>query len=244
MTGTDRPRRTGYSAYFFSTAVLGTLLIAVSCYQVCGEGIDFRWLVLTALTVISANATLKLPGIKSKISVADTFVLMSIIFFGPASGCITAAVEALSGSIRCATKVRRLKFALFNIGNVAMCAFVAGQMFFLVWSKGPLYRDSESGFAGLFPAAVILALGYYLLNSGTVALMVALDSHGSTYRIWKENFVWHAVNYFACTLAAVFISIHGSLISAPTLATAGLVVMTIYAGYKNHLGRLAANPNG
>jgi hypothetical protein len=105
--------------------------------------------------------------------------------------------------------------------------------------KEPLYQDPKMALAGLFPAAVVLALSYYFLNSGTVALMVALDSDGSAYRIWRENFVWHAVNYFACTFAAVLISVHGSLITPYTLMAAGLVVMTIYACYRNLLGRFA-----
>jgi hypothetical protein len=243
MTGTDGSRRKGYSAYFFSTAVVGSVLVAVSCYQVYREGIDLRWLLLAALTAISANAPLKIPGITSKISVADIFVLMSMIFFGPAAGCIMAAVEALSGSVRSATKARRLKFALFNIANLSLCAFVAGQIFFLVLGKGPLVHDPVTGFAGLFFAAVILALGYYLLNSGTVALMVSLDSGQNAYLIWKENFLWHAINYFACTFAAVLISVHGSLITPHTLLGAGLMVMTLYAGYRNILGRFTANPH-
>lgn len=242
MTSNPRSRSKAFLTYFFSTAVLGIVLIAVSCYQVSHTGIDFRWLILVALTGIAANATLKIPAINSKISVADTFVLTSMIFFGPAAGCIAAALEAFSGSIRGSTKARRLEFALFNIGNVAICAYLAGQMFFLVLGKGPLHHNPEMTLAGLFPAAVILALSYYLLNSATVALMVALESRKSACCIWKENFLWHAINYIACTFGAVLITVNGSLITPLTLAAAVLVVMTIYVGYRNVLGRIAPNP--
>ncbi len=243
MNSNPRSRSKAFLTCFFTTAVLGIVLIGISCYQISHMGVDYRWLILLALTGITANSTLKIPAINSKISVADTFVLTSMIFFGPAAGCIAAAIEAFSGSVRAATKARRLEFALFNVGNVAACAYLAGQTFFIVLGKGPLYHNPEMTLAGFFPAAVILALSYYLLNSGTVALMVALESHKSACRIWKENFLWHAINYIACTFAAVLITVNGSLITPLTLLAAVVVVTTINVGCRNILGRIAPSPH-
>lgn len=112
-----------------------------------------------------------------------------------------------------------------------------------LWAGRRLHRNPEVALAGLLPAAVILALSYYLLNSGTVALMLALESHKGVCRIWKENFLWHAINYFACTFGAVLITVHGSLITPLTLGAAVLVVMIIYVGCRNILGRIAPNPH-
>lgn len=214
--------------------------MATSCYRVFHQALDPRWLVLAVLTMLVAAFALKIPGINSKISVADTFILINLIVFGPAAGCITAALEALASSLRCATVSRRLEFALFNFGNGAICTYFSGLIYFLVLRNGPLYQNHEVTFTGLLPSAGVLALSYYLLNSGTVAIMVALESRRNIVRIWKENFLWCSINYFAGTLGAIFIATNGDLITSPNLIMAGLMVVTIYAVHRSVLGKLAA----
>ena len=92
-------KKPGRSIYLFTLAATGLILTAVSGWQLYPEGISLPWLLLTGLAAVSANASLKIPGVDSRISVADTFVLTSIIFFGPAAGCLSAAVEAIAGSL-------------------------------------------------------------------------------------------------------------------------------------------------
>ena len=242
MTSTLRPHRPPiYWFYLYWTAWLGFIVVALSSYQVLSKGIDYRWAVLTALTIIVGSCTLKIPGVNSKISLGDTFVLMSLIIFGPAAGCIAAALEAFSGSIRCKTRTRRLEFIMFNTGNIATCAYISGLMYSFVQGRGPLHHDPGALFAGSLPAALVLALSYYLLNSGTVAIMVALESRKSVYRIWKENFLWQSVNYLACAFGAVLLSNNGDPVTPLVLAPAGLVVTIIYASYRTVLGKMAAN---
>jgi len=242
MASTLRSRQPVYWIYYIATAMLGIAVISRSCFQVFSESMDYRWMILTALVLIVGSFTLKIPGTQSKISVADTFVLITMICFGPAAGCLTAMLEALAGSMRNATTARRWEFALYNASNVAICAYLSAQLYFLVLGRGPLLKDPGISLVGSFPAAVILALAYYLSNSGTVATMVALERKMNVYRIWRNHFVWHSVNYFACTFGAVLIAFNGSLMTPATMVAAGLVVTTIYAGYTNVLGKLAANP--
>jgi uncharacterized membrane protein len=58
---------------------------------------------MAVLAGIVATFALKIPGINSKISVADIFIFINVIFFGPPAGCLSAAIEGLAGSIRCST---------------------------------------------------------------------------------------------------------------------------------------------
>lgn len=239
-----RSRQPAYLIYFFSTATLGFTLLALSCHQVLDRGMDSRWIAMAGLTLLVGSFTVKIPGTNLKVSVADTFVLINMILFGPAAGCITAALEAFAGSIRSSSRSRRWEFTVFNMGNCALCAYLSGSVFFRSLGSGPLSRGPAANLAGLFPSAVVLALCYYVLNSGTVAIMVALESRKSAYRVWKENFLWHPVNYLVCTLGALLISICGDLITAPALIALGLVVLTIYSAYRIVLGRLASEVGG
>ena len=211
MTSTFRHARPPvYWTYLYSTAWLGFIVIAVSLYQVMSRQMNYQWLGLTALTIVVANCTIRIPGINSKISLSDIFVLLILILFGPAAGCISAALEALSGSLRCATKTRRLEFLMFNTGCVGLCAYISG----LIYSA--VHGTTLMRLAGSLPAALVLALSYHLLNSVTVAIMLALESRQSVYTIWKENFLWLSVNYLMCGFAAVLLACNGNAMT-PTI---------------------------
>jgi len=240
MTTTFSSRQTSYKIYFFSTAALGFVLMAFCYYQTLLSGLDTRWMVLAALTLMVASFTLKIPGLNSKISVADTFIMINLIFFGPAVGCITAALEAFAGSLRSSTVSRRLEFTLFNMGNGAICAYLSGLIYFQVLGSAPLCQAPTIAVADLLVAAVILALAYYLLNSGTVALMLALESRKGFCGIWRANFLLYSLNYFASAFGAALIALNGNLITLINLLAAGLVVTILYAAYRILHGKLAA----
>ncbi len=228
-------------AYFLSTVMLGFALIGFCYHQVLSAGLDSRWMILAALTIMVAAFTLKIPGVNSKISVADTFILLNLIFFGPAIGCLTAALEAFGGSLRSSTVSRRLEFTLFNMANAAICTYVAGRVYFLALGGGPLVQNRTATLAGVLPAAVLMAAGYFLLNSGTVALMVALESSKNFIRIWKSSFLLYAANHFVSALGAAVIAMNGDLITPVSLLAAGFTAMAIYAAYRLIHGRIAAH---
>jgi hypothetical protein len=244
MIGTAKtPRPPIYWVYLYSTAWTGFILIAVSLYGMFSTAIDYRWVVLTAMAVLVATRTLRIPGINSKLSIADIFVLTNIILFGPAAGCVSAALEGFIGSLRCATKARRLEYVMFNTGNVAICAFLSGLTCSMVQGMR-LNPQPATAFTGSFSAALVLALTYHLLNSVTVSMMLSVESHKGVYGIWKENFLWLVVNYLTCAFGAALLSHSGETVTPALLATVGIVVIVVYGSYRAVLGKLAACPRG
>jgi hypothetical protein len=161
---------------------------------------------------------------------------MNMILFGPAAGCIAGALEAFAGSMRCKTKARRVHFVLFNTGNVALCTYVSGLVYCAIRPATRMPGFLLAGFA--------LALCYYLLNSWTVSLMLALDSGHGVCRIWKENFLWMSGNYLACSVAAILLTHSGTPATPLVLSVAGIVVLIIYTSFRTALERLAANAGG
>jgi hypothetical protein len=211
-----------YRSFLYGTVALGCIAIGVSCYQVSRGSLDVRWLVLTVLTAIVASFSLKLPGVSSKVSVADTLVLVSAILFGPAAGCLSAAVEALVGSLDCATRERRFEFLTFNTASIAACVYLAGHVYVLFGMGKPL------GPARLVPSALVLAMSYFLLNSMTVAAMVSLERHKSVYRIWRDNFLWQSLNFAASGFAAALVALGGNVLTPSSLIAMGFFLAIVH----------------
>src|SRR5207342_1903426 len=44
---------------------------------------------------------------------------------------------------------------------------------------------------------LVLAVLYFLLNSWLIAVAVALEQRGSTFNVWRRNFLWLSLNYLS-----------------------------------------------
>src|SRR5437867_4115216 len=123
-------RHPAFYPYMFAIDLLGIAIIALCAIRLSDGSTSFQWIILASLTVLTGSFTVKIPGIHSKISVADTFVFTNIILFGPAAGAITAALDGLMGSVRMSPSTRRLGYMLFNMTAMALSAFAGAEVFF------------------------------------------------------------------------------------------------------------------
>jgi putative nucleotidyltransferase with HDIG domain len=90
----------------------------------------------------------------------------------------------------------------FNVVAPASSLWAAGHMFFLVSGATPL-ATSETPIGPLMPALMLMAGVYFLLNSGLIAVAVALESKRPPVRIWYEHFLWLSIGYFAAASVAL-----------------------------------------
>ena len=212
--------------------------IALLLIDVLRSRITTEWLILALLAACAGLVGIRIPGIKIKITLADTFVFANTILFGPVVGGITAALDGLSGSLRCRSKARRVEFALFNMAAMALSAFVAGGVFFKLLGSGPLFRAERVALGALFLPALSLAILYYLLNALSVSAIVALEKETSILKIWRENLLWGIADYVTCALGAVFLAA-GILAITPAIAIAvALLLASIYATCKAFAERI------
>jgi hypothetical protein len=218
--------RPAYRRFHYFMVVLGCLFITLLVQDIFKDRIGFQWLVLAALAVAAGSITIKIPGIKIKFSLADTFVFANLILFGPVIGGLTAALDGFGGSLRCKTKGRKLEFMLFNIASMALSAYAVGEVFFWILGQGPLYIKPVPATARFFLPAMLLAVSYYILNATGVALIVALQEKLSLLRIWTNNLVWGLAVSTASSLAGVFVAT-SILTITPTIATAILLIMAL-----------------
>jgi uncharacterized membrane protein len=231
-------KRPAYRRFHYFMVALGLGLIFLLTLDVLRDKVSYQWMIVAVLAACAGFITVKIPGIKIKITIADTFVFANTILFGPVVGGITAALDGLAGSLRCKSKARRWEFTFFNMGVMAVSAFSAGAIFFRLLGSGPLYQARVLELGDTFLPALVLAISYYLLNALGVAIIVALQAEQKVFRVWRENLLWGVTTYVACAFGAVLFSA-GILAVTPGVAI-GIVLLlaTVYATCRAFAERL------
>jgi uncharacterized membrane protein len=225
-------RRPAYRRFHYLMVTLGLGFIILLLVDVLKDRISSEWLILAALTVCAGFITVRIPGIKIKLTLADTFVFANTILFGPVVGGITAAIDGLAGSVRCKSGSRRMEFALFNMAAMALSAYLAGEVFFRMLGRAPLYQAAKLEFGPIILPALTLAISYYFLNALSVSFIVALQAEVNALQIWRDNLLWGIATYITCALGAVLISA-GILAVHPGFAIGILLLLAaVYATYR------------
>jgi diguanylate cyclase (GGDEF)-like protein/putative nucleotidyltransferase with HDIG domain len=195
-------------------------------------------MILAFLAIITGRLHIKIPTVNSNISIGDTFIFTNLVLFGPAAGVITAMLDGLSGSLRPQMSARRVLYACFNCALMSTAAFIGGRIFFGILGRGPLYLAAPIGFQQLIYPLGVLALTHYLLNSGGVAAVVALEQGKDIYRIWRESFLWTSITYFAGAAFAGGIAANVRSVTPGVLGTIVPVLMAIYYTHKTYTDKL------
>jgi HD-GYP domain-containing protein (c-di-GMP phosphodiesterase class II) len=227
-------RNKGSRFYFWVMVALGLAACGASAYYLFSGNPAYQWLILASLTIVTGAFTIKLPGVNSKISLADTLICVNIVLFGPAAGALTAAMDGVIASARAKTTSRRLEFALFNGSSMALSAFLGGLAFSSLIGRPMLYHDSATPIGSLLPALALLALVYYFANSTFVAIIVALEQSQNVFAVWREKFLFAIVNYVAAASVAGLLAQTEGSITALMVLTILTALAAIYISSKSY----------
>lgn len=110
---------------------------------------------------------------------------------------VTGAVQVLSVRGR-----RRPEQHLFNIANLTLAAAVTA------WLRLQVQLSGSPGhqLPVLIPLVVGMAIVYFAINNGLVALMVARDDGRRTWQVFRHDFGWLAPHFAAYGLLAALLS--------------------------------------
>jgi hypothetical protein len=216
MNRTPHPK---FRILYGSVVGLGVAVVGYGLYRVIQDQTPVLWMVLAFLAAVTGSFSLKIPGLNGRVSAGDTITYLNILLFGPYAGVLSAALDAIGGSLRCRTSSRRLQFALYNSGSSALSAFVAGQVSLWLLGKPLWHSPNPVQVAPLLLPLCVLAGGYFLLNTGLVACAVALEKSLRPYDTWRDGFLWTCVNY----LAGAFVA--GILVQIPNPLSLAMLVM-------------------
>jgi putative nucleotidyltransferase with HDIG domain len=224
--------------YIPGVSAAGLLVVGHCLGTIAQQPLDPEWLVLAVLTLFSGSFTIKVPSIAARLTVSETFVFASVLLFGTCAGTITVAIESLV--IIASAKGRNVREpirVLFNVASTALSIWVASQLFYAIAGIPPLAQHDAPLHTLVVPLA-ILSSTYFLLNSGLIAIALAIQRNESAIHIWRTNFLGLAVNYFGgASLAALFVTYTKTI----DLIAIGVIVPLLvisYMTFKTSLGRV------
>ena len=220
-------KRPGFRILYGLVVAFGIAVVALALYRIIQDQTPATWIVLALLAGIAGSFSLKIPGINGRVSAGDTITCLSILMFGPYTGAITAAMDALVGSMRCKTSSRRPQFALYNCSHSALSAFTVGQIL-LHLPGGPTVHSPILPSASFLLALCLMAGIYFLMNTILVTAVVVLERSLNFFQVWHRRFVWTCVNYVVgAFVAGALAQVAGSL----SPAKFGVILFSCLAVY-------------
>jgi diguanylate cyclase (GGDEF)-like protein/PAS domain S-box-containing protein len=214
----------------YSVALIGASVIGLCVYRLPLAELDARFAALILLTVlIGSRITIKIPGARGQLSVSDTFVFLAILLVGVEAAVLLATAEALTSSVRFSKKTKVL---VFNMGVMAVSTFITSSVFQTAFSTVNL-RDGYT--TNLIVAVCLMALMQYVLNSGLIAVGVALGAGQTVWFSWRTNFLWTSLTYFAGAFGAAFVGRLSELLGFYSFAAIAPIIAIIYFTYRTYL---------
>jgi len=230
-----------YSPYLGAVIAAGAAVLGFSVFHTIRGDAGLGWIIFALLTFITAAFSLKMPKSEVRISVPDVFIFSSILLFGPAIGALTAAMEGLMGSLRARTKSRRLQFAAFNMTAMSLSAYVAGKVHEWTYPQTAGAMTDVSRFQEVAFSLLVLAVWYFVLNTGLLALLISLEKRKSVIEVWVECFSWIGVGYLAAVLMAGMLSITAKATDPTSVALLVVVPAATYMTYRHVIRIMAEN---
>ena len=226
--------------YIGVVVAAGSFMVIQSFVQLFLHNIGWGWTALALLTLVSGSATVNLPSLPATVSVSETFVFTSVLLFGPAAGTLTVALDALVISFWSYRKGYPTYKTLFNVGAVSLTVWSSSHLYYALSSYGPLYYlpDKNIHLQWVLWPLLAFTIAYYATNTWLIAFAIALERHASPLTIWRDNFVWIALNYFGgASVAALLVSYTRDLDYTLLLIVVPLLVV-LYFTFSTSMGRV------
>lgn len=200
----DSETRENTSTLFIWVVIaFGSLAGLYAIANVSAPTFTAEYLVLAICTLLfGSRIIVQIPRSKGQISVSDTFILLSMLLFGGEAAILLAGADALISSFR-ATK-RKLYIA-FN--TAVFLLSTSSTVWTLQYFFGPVQNLALENFsADYLMALTLMGSVQYVVNSGLVAIGVAIRADKPIWKMWRENFLWTSLTYFAGASAAGIIA--------------------------------------
>ena len=189
--------------YLRLISALGAAVCLYCAYRLPLAHLDFRFLVLTAVTLcFGSRLGVEFSKHKVQVTVSDSLVFLTLLLYGAEAAVLLAAAEAFCSSLRFA---RLWITVFFNLGLLAISTFTTASALSLFF--GPLAGLGQEAFSGRFVTAVgLMGFVQFVVNSSIPAFRQSMKLDLPFREVWREHYLWTSVTYFAGASAAALIA--------------------------------------
>lgn len=217
--------------YIALVVLLGLSSLSASLWFWRCENVS-RFILYMAVSLLSSGFKVPLPGVQATISVNYLVILAGFIQLTLPETLMLGLASSFVQSLWHAKAQPRLIQLLFNVTSIPI-AITGGY-----W----IYHLDTVRLVGIqmYPALRLgtAACVYYLLNTVSVALVVALTEQRSALRIWKEAYLWSLPYYMLGASITSALMFNMKQLSWTALLLVTPVVYVIYQSFRLYLGRI------
>ena len=213
--------------------------VAIFFYSLCSlpfGKLDFRFCLLFLLTVvINSRIAIRVPRVNTTITVADSFVFLTLLLYGPEAAVIVAAADGLSAGRHLS---KRWITVLFNAAAAGSAAFITGAIARVLFGAN-FHVDTQSLSTSLVLLSTV-AVCQYAAHTWIVAICLACKSDRPIWQTWTNNYLWSSLTYFiGAFVAGGIIKLEGSISFYAVLAPLPIISI-IYFTYEKYLEDIRA----
>ena len=221
----------------WSLVIAGAVIVLGAFYAFPFRELDTRFVFLCLMVMASSLIAIPIPRVSGRITVADTFVFLTLLMYGGSAAILVSALEGVAATLIISKRPRTI---LFNSAILATSTFFTVAI--LNWTVGSPITITDNGFSEKFFGAVcLMALVQYAANTSLIAVEKAYKIKESTWNTWRTYYLWTSVTYFAGASAAGIIAI---LIRAygfyAVVATAPIILIICFT-YQTYLKNIEAS---
>jgi signal transduction histidine kinase len=211
--------------YMWSMIVLGSAITLFSISQLPFEQLNLRFLLLAMLVSASSLVAVRIPRVSGRITVADTFIFLTMLLFGGAAAVVMSALEGVCSTLLISKKPRTI---LLNSAVLATSTFVTATVLSVVFGS-----PSEIVAAGYSPnflvAICAMALVQYVANTALIAVEKSYKIDESVWQTWKKYYLWTSITYFAgASAAGISARLIGTFGFYAVIATAPIIIIIFF----------------
>src|SRR5579884_2019574 len=192
------------------------------------------WIVLAVASFLIAGINLPLPDEPSVvISMSSVFTIAVLFHFGTQPALVTYWANVTASAVSTYAKVKgrpflkRVKYHRLFF-NLACCSLSV-----LGMSKTYEFINKLQLNAALHLISAVVAVGFvwFLINTGTLSIAVALTTHRSVLSVCKDGLSLSLISFFASSAAAGLISLYFENATLPLLILSIPIAVLLYHLY-------------
>ncbi len=190
-----------------------------------------RFLVYLVFGLATSSMKISLPSISGTLSVNFLVVLLGIVELSVGETLILGCSSFVFQYLWRTRENRDPVKILFNCANAAASILVADQVFHANW-----LRDIANLQFPLMLAFTVCV--YFLMNTGSIAIILALTQQKPLIRIWLDCYFWSFPYYLIGASMVALYSYVNRLVGWQALALVLPVIYVIYTSYRAYLAKL------
>jgi signal transduction histidine kinase/ActR/RegA family two-component response regulator len=221
----------------WSLVIAGAAIVLGSLYELPLGNLDAGFVFLCLMVMASSLVAIRIPRVSGRITVADTFVFLTMLLYGGAAAILVSALEGVAATLIISKRPRTI---LFNSAILATSTFFT--VVVLHWFLGPPANIVDKSFSKQFFGTICtMALVQYIANTTLIAIEKASKIKESTWHTWRTYYLWTSVTYFAGASAAGIIAILIKTYGFYAVVATVPIILIICFTYQTYLKNIEAS---